>query len=602
MPSRPPRRERFSVVFPEDGSEPFAVLPLGSIWPSHPEAEAIANVIWDSGSRDRDWGVTVARCLEIRTVADRHGRGVDALGNPVSKQEREGAKRVLKKIEECLQTLASHGIEGAAAALVRDGDYERQAAASSMRNAARAAVTSASTTQGAPGAWVVRAGQKGESVRHNLETSVVTFAWDQLPDLRRFDAIDELKEYLKLEPDFAWLEGNPNKIGRHASQLWQFRTDVGAGDLVVLPLKRRNDNSRIGIGRVIGPYEYDPGQVVGALHRIPVAWLANEIPRSVIESDLLKSINASGTVIRIQADDAVARLQHLANHQADPGPAPAARPMFILTWNPPLAGMTSEELEAHHAKCQSRIDGTDGDSKLEGWWTTGKRKSGISEGDEVMLFLHGSEGGIIADGFATSEIYRDGDINCVDVRWTKWVDAEDGLPSEALRQSIAPSFFAHRPRASGQQVTDEEAESIRSAWKELEAEPAALTGDEAGTKLIGTVTVPEGAIRRTEVNRYERSKWARTQCLKHYGHRCQACGLNFEDRYGRLGEGFMHVHHVIPINEIAGDPDYRLDPIKDLRPVCPNCHAMLHRPPDKTLTVTELVEVMQQEGGTADEA
>ncbi|MDC9497701.1 MULTISPECIES: HNH endonuclease [unclassified Pseudoalteromonas] len=37
----------------------------------------------------------------------------------------------------------------------------------------------------------------------------------------------------------------------------------------------------------------------------------------------------------------------------------------------------------------------------------------------------------------------------------------------------------------------------------------------------------------------------------------------------------MHVHHIVPISDI-GD-EYQVDPIRDLRPVCPNCHAMLHR-------------------------
>jgi 5-methylcytosine-specific restriction protein A len=42
-----------------------------------------------------------------------------------------------------------------------------------------------------------------------------------------------------------------------------------------------------------------------------------------------------------------------------------------------------------------------------------------------------------------------------------------------------------------------------------------------------------------------------------------------------LGEGFIHVHHLKPLAQIG--EQYELDPINDLRPVCPNCHAMLHR-------------------------
>lgn len=42
-----------------------------------------------------------------------------------------------------------------------------------------------------------------------------------------------------------------------------------------------------------------------------------------------------------------------------------------------------------------------------------------------------------------------------------------------------------------------------------------------------------------------------------------------------IGEGFINVHHLKSLSEIS--QEYALDPIKDLRPVCPNCHAMLHR-------------------------
>jgi predicted HNH restriction endonuclease len=35
------------------------------------------------------------------------------------------------------------------------------------------------------------------------------------------------------------------------------------------------------------------------------------------------------------------------------------------------------------------------------------------------------------------------------------------------------------------------------------------------------------------------------------------------------------VHHLRPLSGIA--EEYEIDPVEDLRPVCPNCHAMLHR-------------------------
>ncbi len=96
---------------------------------------------------------------------------------------------------------------------------------------------------------------------------------------------------------------------------------------------------------------------------------------------------------------------------------------------------------------------------------------------------------------------------------------------------------------------------------------------------------PEGSRRQVRVNAFERDARARTACLVHHGSECAVCGLSFQDRYGALGQGFIHVHHVRPLSSVH--EGYRVDPIEDLIPVCPNCHAMLHRK-DPPLTVDEL--------------
>lgn len=85
----------------------------------------------------------------------------------------------------------------------------------------------------------------------------------------------------------------------------------------------------------------------------------------------------------------------------------------------------------------------------------------------------------------------------------------------------------------------------------------------------------EGVAMTVKVNRFERDPKARSECIGYYGARCTACGFDFARVYGALGEGFIHVHHIVPLSEIRAR--YVVNPVKDLRPVCPNCHAMLHR-------------------------
>ena len=85
----------------------------------------------------------------------------------------------------------------------------------------------------------------------------------------------------------------------------------------------------------------------------------------------------------------------------------------------------------------------------------------------------------------------------------------------------------------------------------------------------------EGAELRVISKRYERNRLNRELCLLNKGYKCSVCGFDFEQTYGIIGRHFIHVHHVTPVSQIG--PDYIIDPVKDLIPVCPNCHAMLHR-------------------------
>jgi 5-methylcytosine-specific restriction enzyme A len=95
------------------------------------------------------------------------------------------------------------------------------------------------------------------------------------------------------------------------------------------------------------------------------------------------------------------------------------------------------------------------------------------------------------------------------------------------------------------------------------------------TEMEDGGTYPEGATRQVTVNAYERSRAARAQCLEHHGLHCLVCGELLSARYGEIAAGLIHVHHLLPLSEIRSG--YHVDPIKDLRPVCPNCHAVLHR-------------------------
>lgn len=86
--------------------------------------------------------------------------------------------------------------------------------------------------------------------------------------------------------------------------------------------------------------------------------------------------------------------------------------------------------------------------------------------------------------------------------------------------------------------------------------------------------VVEGRRYRVLVSAYERDPGARRQCIAAHGTVCCVCGFSFGAAYGEVAEGFTHVHHLRPLSEVG--EAHRIDPVVDLRPVCPNCHAVLH--------------------------
>ncbi len=124
-------------------------------------------------------------------------------------------------------------------------------------------------------------------------------------------------------------------------------------------------------------------------------------------------------------------------------------------------------------------------------------------------------------------------------------------------------------------------------WK---IENSLTTKDNDFPDSAETETCIEGAKITIQVNKYERNTVARQKCIDELGCYCHICGINFEKVYGEIGKDFIHVHHKIPLNEIK--EEYVVDPSKDLLPVCPNCHAMLHRKINgKYLTIEELKQI-----------
>lgn len=203
------------------------------------------------------------------------------------------------------------------------------------------------------------------------------------------------------------------------------------------------------------------------------------------------------------------------------------------------------------------------------------------------IFMHHGGRGIVGYGTVTKEwdgkpyeskdkkLYIDGKADeiyeyRIEVKWLPEFDNRDKF-SGAPVNSVSKWFPSYILRDNYyNEVNEETATKILSEIRN----PAFAGIPESDKEIDSIETFYEGTNKEAVRKFYERNPGAREKCLAHWGFDCCICGFNFE-AYGNLGKGYIHVHHIVPIS--VYDEEHPIDPVKDLCPVCPNCHAMLHR-------------------------
>ncbi|MBY6073420.1 HNH endonuclease [Marinobacter salsuginis] len=142
-------------------------------------------------------------------------------------------------------------------------------------------------------------------------------------------------------------------------------------------------------------------------------------------------------------------------------------------------------------------------------------------------------------------------------------------------------------------------DGVRPISQETFEQIAALSGlsgpkseKRLGDEYSFTSAIEEGGKKQIYSTRYERDPKLRKQAIEIHGDSCKACGFNFGKVYGEHGSGFIHIHHVTPISSFEGKQV--VNPVTDLIPLCANCHAMVHRRPNETLSIGELKQILDQ--------
>jgi 5-methylcytosine-specific restriction protein A len=147
------------------------------------------------------------------------------------------------------------------------------------------------------------------------------------------------------------------------------------------------------------------------------------------------------------------------------------------------------------------------------------------------------------------------------------------------------------PQQSGISIRPEVVDELEALWfdflttQKIRHNPFIPTDNETQK------TYAEGTPNQVTLTKYERNPHARKKCIEHYGLSCVVCDFNFEKVYGQIGKEFIHVHHLRQVATVG--KTYEVDPLKDLRPVCPNCHSIIHR--QKTPLTIEEVKLLINE-------
>jgi len=160
--------------------------------------------------------------------------------------------------------------------------------------------------------WVVRCGGDGSFEQEALAESIVGIGWGKLGDLSKVGTREEVQElYAKTHPDES-IKSQQNQV----AQVFAFRSRIAKGDLVALPLK---NSPSIAFGRIKGEYKFTPDAHGFVKHQRSVEWI-KEIPRSLMDQDLLFSFGAFLTVFQVRRNDAEVRVQALLSGVRPPMP------------------------------------------------------------------------------------------------------------------------------------------------------------------------------------------------------------------------------------------------------------------------------------------
>ncbi|MBF4993463.1 restriction endonuclease [Arthrobacter gandavensis] len=216
-------------------------------------------------------------------------------------------------------------------------------------------------------------------------------------------------------------------------------------------------------------------------------------------------------------------------------------------------------------------------------WNVTSAGRGLEPGADAWFVVPGERAGLAGHGLVVSSMYGIADPQGAPDPRARLADIDIDvlLPLDELiaLSDLPEEIIDARPEPGGAVLLTQFAgEELRRTWSRhgaVESCAGLLPG-----------SLPQHAVRWSLTNRWENDADARRVCLAHHGPSCSACGFDPEAVFGPDGAGVLQVHHIVPPSLLQ--QTYALDPVTDLVPLCPTCHAVSHRGFPDPFTPAEL--------------
>lgn len=194
----------------------------------------------------------------------------------------------------------------------------------------------------------------------------------------------------------------------------------------------------------------------------------------------------------------------------------------------------------------------------------------------------------ISDVFADSQSKKS-DYFAVISNYKRFLNAIPIKVNNEYLETIPESRINNYWRDGAREITQDTFDLIVSQ-AEINNDNGTSREDTLNDREFSFESMDEGKKDRFYGTRYERKPALRKAAIAIHGYSCKICSFNFKEFYGEYAEGLIHVHHLVPVSELGDSP---VNPETDLIPVCPNCHSVIHRRKDKTLSTEEIKALIQ---------